>query len=87
MMLWHGGHWAFWQAGMMWAEMILFLGLLILGIFALISFDRRASRDDAMRDARRILDERLARGEISPEEHQRILDLLSTREPRSRVTL
>jgi len=77
MMLWYGGHWAFWQAGMMWAGTLVFWGLLIWGVFALIKFSRRPHQDDHADEARRILDERLARGEITPEEHQRILDLLT----------
>jgi putative membrane protein len=84
MMFWYGGHWAFWQAGMMWAGMIVFWGLLIWGIFALIRFGRRPGEHDQTGEVRRILDERLARGEISPEEHQRILDLLTR--PRTRAT-
>ena len=77
MMFWYGGHWAFWQAGTMWAGTLVFWGLLIWGVFALIKFSRRPDRDAHIDEVRRILDERLARGEITPEEHQRILDLLS----------
>ena len=29
MMFWHGGGWAWWQAGLMWLAMIAFLALLI----------------------------------------------------------
>ena len=86
MMGWSGGHWAFWQAGMMWAGATLLWGLLIVGIIVLIRFSRRPQQDDRMSDVRSILDERLARGEIDPQEHQRILDLISSRQPRDRVT-
>ena len=86
MMFWYGGHWAFWQAGMMWAGTIVFWALLIWGIFALVRFSRRPGEDDQNGDVRRILDERLARGEITPEEHQRILDLLNSGGPRTRAT-
>ena len=41
MMFWHGGHWAFWQAGLMWAGMIAFWGLPIWGGCALISYASR----------------------------------------------
>jgi hypothetical protein len=51
--------------------------LLIWGVYALIRFSRRPRQGDQTDEVRRILDERLARGEISPEEHQRILDLLT----------
>jgi uncharacterized membrane protein len=54
----------------MWAGMIVFWGLLIWGIYALIhSANREQDGAEPGRDARRVLDERLARGEISPEEY------------------
>jgi uncharacterized membrane protein len=72
MMLWYGSHWAFWQASLMWVGMIAFWGLLIWGIYVLI---RSANRGPGGRehggDARSILDERLARGEISSEDARR----------------
>jgi len=71
---------------MMWAGATLLWGLLIVGIIVLIRFSRRPQQDDRMSDVRSILDERLARGEIDPQEHQRILDLISSRQPRDRVT-
>ena len=81
MMFWNGGGWAWWQAGLMWVAMIAFWALLIWAIYALVSGITR--RDQAgpggqpqPGDARRILDERLARGEIDPEEYQRLRDLL-----------
>jgi putative membrane protein len=83
MMLWYGGHWAFWQAGLMWAGMIVFWGLLIWGIYALVSSSRRPDARERGSDARRILDERLARGEISTEEHQRLVDAISGGRPRA----
>jgi uncharacterized membrane protein len=64
---------------MMWAGTLAFWSLLIWGVFALIRFSRRPRHDDHMDEVRRILDERLARGEISSEEHRRILDLLAGR--------
>lgn len=77
MMLWYGGHWAFWQAGLMWVGMIAFWGLLIWGIYALISSSRGPDITERGNDARRILDERLARGDISTEEYERLLDAIS----------
>jgi uncharacterized membrane protein len=62
---------------MMWAGTLMFCGLLIWGVYALIRFSRRPRQGDQTDEVRRILDERLARSEISPEEHQRILDLLT----------
>ncbi len=87
MMFWNGGGWAWWQAGLMWVAMIAFWALLIWAVYALVTgITRRpgqAGPDQAAPggrpqpgDARRILDERLARGEIDPEEYQRLRDLL-----------
>ena len=81
MMFWNGGGWAWWQAGLMWVAMIAFWALLIWAVYALVtSATRRAG--DAERggrqpgDASRILDERLARGEIDTEEYQRLREVL-----------
>lgn len=82
MMFWNGGGWAWWQAGLMWLVMIAFWALLIWAIYALItSVTRRQDRTEPggqrqPGDARRILDERLARGEISPEEYQQLREVL-----------
>jgi putative membrane protein len=81
MMFWYGAHWAFWQVSLMWVGMIVFWGLLIWAVYALISTARRPSldRDDGESDdARKILDRRLARGEIDEAEYQRLRDLLSS---------
>jgi len=48
MMFWYGGHWAFWQAGMMWAGTLVFWGLLIWGVYALIRFSRRPRQGDRL---------------------------------------
>jgi putative membrane protein len=89
MMFWYGGGWAWWQAGLMWAGMIAFWGLLIWAAYALITgATRRPSpspgggehRGD---DPRRILDERLARGEIDADEYRRLRDVLASGDDRS----
>ena len=78
MMFWYGAHWAFWQASLMWVGMIAFWGLLIWAVYALITAARKPSQDRGDGDgARRILDERLARGEIDEAEYHRLRDLLS----------
>jgi putative membrane protein len=78
MMFWYGAHWAFWQTGLMWAGMLVFWGLLIWGIYVLITTAVRRQPDAGHGDgARQILDQRLARGEIDPEEYQRLRDLMS----------
>lgn len=81
MMFWNGGGWVWWQAGLMWAAMIAFWGLLIWGIYALFTgAARRADQPERggqqAGDAHRILDERLARGEIDTEEYQQLREVL-----------
>ncbi len=83
MMFWYGnGGWAWWQAGLMWAGMIAFWGLLVWLVYALFTnATRRAGQpggDQEHRggDALRILDERLARGEIDTEEYRRLREAL-----------
>ena len=81
MMFWYGAHWAFWQVSLTWIAMILFWGLLIWAVYALITAARKPSRDRDEGEgigARRILDERLARSEIDEAEYQRLRDLLSS---------
>ena len=81
MMFWYGGHWAFWQAGLMWVGMIAFWGLLIWGVYALITNATRKPRStDDGSDAVRILDRRLASGEIDAAEYQRLHALITTGE-------
>jgi putative membrane protein len=79
MMFWYGEHWAWWQGGLMWVGMLVFWGLLIWAVYALITnLTRKPGTPDDGGEARRILDQRLARGEISPEEYQRLRDLIDT---------
>lgn len=82
MMFWYGGGWAWWQAGLMWIAMIAFWALLIWAVYALVSgLNRRPGQEAPDQqgqtgDAVRILDERLARGEIDVEEYRRLRDVL-----------
>jgi putative membrane protein len=83
MMFWNGGGWAWWQAGLMWLVVIAFWALLIWVIYALVTHvsrrpDQPSPGDGRPQpgDARRILDERLARGEISTDEYQRLRNVL-----------
>ena len=85
MMSWNSG-WAWWQAGLMWLAMIAFVALLIWLVYALVTGalgrTQQPTRGQEQRgdDARRILDERLARGEIDIEEHKRLRDVIAGRD-------
>jgi putative membrane protein len=89
MMFWNGGGWPFWEVALMWVGMIAFWALLIWAIYALItSATRRSGAEgrDGEHDgdpSRRILDERLARGEIDTEEYRRLRDVLASGDDRS----
>jgi len=85
MMFWYGGHWALWQASLMWLGMILFWGLLIWAIYALVTSLIRKSteKDDTAGEARQILDRRLARGEIDEAEYGRLRELIGSGDSRS----
>ncbi|HEY5984843.1 MAG TPA: hypothetical protein VIV12_00470, partial [Streptosporangiaceae bacterium] len=79
MMFWYGNGWSWWQAGLMWAVMIAFWGALIWAAYAVITnLARKPDAKDSSGGARHILDQRLARGEISPGEYQRLRDLIDT---------
>jgi len=80
-MFWNGGGWAWWQAGLMWFAVITLSALLILTVYALVTGitrkpDRAGQDAPGPGGARRILDERLARGEIEPEEYRRLREAL-----------
>lgn len=90
MMFWYGGGWAWWQAILMWFGMIAFWAAVAWAVYLLLTGVRRLERPErpglppspappgppAGGGPRRILDERLARGEIEPEEYRRLRDLL-----------
>ena len=84
MMLWNSS-WAWWQSGLMWLAMITFWALLVWLIYALVTGaigrGRQLEGGEQRRgdDARRILDERLARGGIDLEEYQRLRDVIDDR--------
>jgi len=79
MMVWFGSHWTFWQSGLMSIAILVFWLLVVWVIYAFITSGppRTRSRDDGS-DARQILDQRLARGEIDAEEYQRLRDLIAS---------
>jgi putative membrane protein len=68
----------------MWAFMAAFWGLLIWAAYALITrITRRPGAGPAGDDARRILDGRLARGEIDADEYHRLRDTVTGEGDRS----
>lgn len=78
MMFWSDGHWVFWQVALMWVGMVAFWGLIIWAVWALISSSTQKPREDHRGDdARRILDQRLAKGEIDAEEYRRLRELIA----------
>jgi putative membrane protein len=89
MMFWNGGGWPFWEVALMWVGMIAFGGLLIWAAYALITSATRrprpssGSREHRGDDARCILDQRLARGEIDADEYRRLCDVLASSDDRS----
>ena len=79
MMFWYGSSWAWWQADLMWVVMIAFWGALIWAAYAVITnLTRKPGTPDSGGAAASILDRRLARGEITPEEYQRLRGLIGT---------
>lgn len=79
---WYGwGHhtgWAGWLA--MWLMMLVFWGLVVAGGFWVVRATRsgRSAAPTSAPSARQILDERLARGELTEEEYLRRRDLLQS---------
>lgn len=77
MMFWYGSHLAFWEVALMWVGMIAFWALIIWAVWVLITaVTRRSDRAERNDDARHILDQRLARGEIDADEYRRLRELL-----------
>jgi putative membrane protein len=66
---WHSG-WAWWWMGL---GMVLFWGLLALVVVLVVRLGRTGSERGG---ARRILDERYARGEIDDDEYRRRSDVI-----------
>ena len=78
MMFGYGGSWPFWEVGLMWIGMIVIVGLLLWGIYTLVtSLARRPDSKSGGDPAARILDQRLAKGEIDAAEYQRLKDVMT----------
>lgn len=83
MMFEYGNGWPFWQVALMVVGMIAFWGLLIWGVYAVATGVSRKPADDQLdrsrdrgSEARHILDQRLAKGEIDTDEYRRVRDLI-----------
>jgi len=78
MMFGYGGHWPFWEVGLMWIGMVAFWLLIGWAIYAVVeSMSAGEPAPTTAKRAREILDERLARGEIDAEEYGRLRDSLA----------
>jgi uncharacterized membrane protein len=81
MMFGYGNHWAAWQVAFMGIVMIAVIGLLVWAFYTLMSNSNRTpdpeEKDD---DARRTLDQRVAKGEIDPHEYMHLCDLIARKE-------
>lgn len=79
MMFWYwSGGWPVWAGILMWVGMLLFWGLLLWGVYVLVTtVTRRPAPVPPAGQARRILDERLARGQIDTEQYRSMLELIS----------
>ena len=80
MMHWYGTGWSWWAASLMWVGMIAFWGLVIWAVYALVTSESRRGDGRQADEARHILDARLARGEIDPEEYRLRLDAMAGRD-------
>jgi putative membrane protein len=81
MMFGYGGGWPAWELALMSAGMIAFVGVLVWAVYALVVSATRnpgRDRDPQPGNSARILDERLARGEIDTGEYRRLRDLIGS---------
>jgi putative membrane protein len=77
----YGGGWPVWEIALMWIAMITFIGLLAWGVCALAggaSRRRGNAPGEGTGDPARILDERLARGEIDADEYAQLREVLAS---------
>jgi uncharacterized membrane protein len=79
-----GGGWPVWAVALMWIGMLAFLGVLIWVGYTLMTNASWGSHEQRRNgaDARGVLDERLARGDIDGAEYQKLRSLIATGENR-----
>lgn len=78
MMFWYGNGMSGWAYGVMAVAMVLFWGVVILGVIALVRHLGRADRPvaEVRPGAEHLLAERFARGDIDEQEYLQRLDVL-----------
>lgn len=77
-MMYYGGGLSWWAATIMWVGMLAFWALIIWAVYFMLVGVTRRDVSESPNRARRILDERLARGEIDTEEYRHLLDVLTS---------
>ncbi|HVC41264.1 MAG TPA: hypothetical protein VND54_04735 [Candidatus Saccharimonadales bacterium] len=82
-MFWYGDGWSWWQPALMWGGMLVFWGLVIWGVYAVVTARRRPAQAAPSESAVSILQQRLARGEIDSDEFRRVRVLLESPGPTS----
>ena len=82
-----GGGWSVPEIAFMWIVVTIFVGLLIWGTYALAGGSRRRSNElgEGAGDPARILDERLARGEVDADEYAKLREALASSSTRRRA--
>ena len=85
MMYYDNGAWHPWVAALMWAGMILFWAFVIFGVVWLVRSSGPSQSSGTANppppDPERILQERLARGEIDTDEYRQRLEVLRGKVP------
>jgi putative membrane protein len=80
MMWWFGSGMNVWGYGLMTVSMVLFWGLVIFGVVALVRYLSHNDRASAVSPTpEELLAERFARGEIDDDEYRHRLDVLADR--------
>ena len=82
---WYGSGMSGWGYALMTISLVLFLGLVIAGIVALVRYLGHSGQQDgggpAPSPPEQVLAQRFARGEIDEDEYRRRLDILHTGGP------
>jgi len=77
MMFGYGDSWPLWQLVLMESGMIIFSGLVIWTVYSLFFGTTRANGGgQRIEGPRQILDQRLAKGEINPEQYRQARELI-----------